>query len=153
MNLDRERDRQLAEQLARDRDASAFHDRYVAHIQKLYCIALRLTDNASDAEDFVHVTWIRAVGAMSRFRGDSSLRTWLTSILINRCRENFRGRRELSLDDSAELVASPPVTELCAIEEIDLERSIAAMPNRYREMFVLHDIEGFTHAVLCLGTE
>ena len=155
MSLQRETDRQLAERLVRDRDAAAFHELYVAHSETLYCIALRFTGNSSDAEDFVHDTWIRAVGAINRFRGDSSLRTWLTSILINRCRESFRGRRELSLEDSAEAIASPGASELHAIEEIDLERALAAMPNRYREVFVLHDIEGFTHVEIAvlLGIE
>ena len=145
MSLTREDEKRLAERLARDRDPVAFRRLYLEHTQTLYSIAFRLTGNGSDAEDFVHDTWLRAVGAMGRFRGDSSLRTWLMSILINRCRESFRARRELSLEECSEPIALSDESESSVIDQLDIDRALAAMPDRYREVFVLHDIEGFTH--------
>lgn len=145
MNLTRNEELALAQRLAHDRDPSAFHDLYNAYSGSLYSIALRMTGNASDAEDFVHDTWLRGVGAIGRYRGESSLRTWLTSILINRCRESFRSRRELSLEDCSEPVALSHESESAVIDHVDIDRALAAMPDRYREVFVLHDIEGFTH--------
>lgn len=145
MSLSKEEERSLAQRLAHDRDPAAFYELYKAYTGTLYSIALRMTGNTSDAEDFVHDAWLRAVAAIGRFRGDASLRTWLTSILINRCRESYRPRHETSLDDCLEIVASEREEESAMLDQVDIDRALAEMPARYREVFVLHDIEGFTH--------
>ena len=84
-------------------------------------------------------TWLRATARLHEFRGDASLRTWLAGFTINCCRERWR-RREPEAPESAEPAASEPI-----VERLDLEAAIAALPDGHREVFVLHDLEGFTH--------
>ena len=92
----------------------------------------------------VQEAWIRAVRQLSKFRWESSLRTWLTAIGLNLARETLRKRartRTEEIDDRLELSARP----VRDAERIDLERAIARLPNGYRTVLVLHDVQGFTH--------
>jgi RNA polymerase sigma-70 factor, ECF subfamily len=118
---------------------------YRRHTPMLFALARRRTGNPADAEDAVHDAWIRAVAGLPRFRGASSLRTWLTGILINRLREGERARRSESLDDVPEPSLDPPPSLPIDIDPIDLRRALDLMPAGYHEVLLLHDVEGFTH--------
>ncbi len=92
----------------------------------------------------VQDTWLRAVRALPRFRWESSLRTWLMGIGLNRAREVLRGRARspgVPDGDGVEVAVHPPPTA----ERLDLERAIACLPDGYRTVLLLHDVEGFTH--------
>jgi len=130
------------------RDEAAFLALYRAHTPPLYRIARRLLrGNAQGAEELVQTTWIRATGGLHRFRWGSSLRTWLTGILINCSRETLREQtaardaRHGEPEFSGEAAARPG----SAPERLDLERAIDSLPDGYREVLVLHDIEGYSH--------
>lgn len=140
-------DRELAARLLDGRDEPAFRELYRRHTPPLYATALRLSSGPPDAEDAVHDAWVRAVEALGRFEWRSSLRTWLTSILLHRLREMARQeRRTLPLDDDAPLAAAAPPPPLPhGVDPLDLERAVAALPAGYRQVLVLHDVEGFTH--------
>jgi RNA polymerase sigma-70 factor (ECF subfamily) len=147
---DVEDDGALVDRLARNREARAFDLLYRRHTPGLYSTAVRLTANTDAAEDIVHDAWLRAVDVLSRFSGRSSFRTWITGILINCHRERVREhRREMAESDVAldEIVDSSSAGALdgSQIDPLDLEAAIAALAPRFREVFVLHDIEGFTH--------
>ena len=61
----------------------------------------------------------------------------------------------MSLEDCAEPVASPRQSESLLIDQVDVQRALTEMPDRYREVVVLHDVEGFTHVEIAglLGIE
>jgi RNA polymerase sigma-70 factor (ECF subfamily) len=108
-------------------------------------MAMRLTGESADAEDVVHDTWLRAVDGLPRFEWRSSLRTWLTSILVNRTRELERQARPV-LPLEEELAPDEPPPQLPRdVDPLDLEAAIHALPAGYRQVLVLHDVEGFTH--------
>jgi RNA polymerase sigma-70 factor, ECF subfamily len=132
--------------LVRERDPAVWATLYTTHTPMLYALALRLVGNGSDAEDIVHDTWLRAMGALSGFRGRSSFRTWLAGILVNRTREHLRERPQEPLDDKLypDIEAMPRLP--LDVDAIDLERALGRMPHRYREVVLLYDVEGFTHA-------
>ena len=140
----------LVARLARDRDARAFESLYRRHTPAVYGTAVRLTGDADAAQDIVHDAWVRAVESLDRFSNRSSFRTWLTGILINCHREHSRERRrevaesDAPLDDVVGSSGSAPL-DGSRIDPLDLEAAIAALAPRFREVFVLHDIEGFTH--------
>jgi len=138
-------DRSLADAVAGAGDERAFRELYRRHTPALYQLVLRMLGGvASDAEDVVQETWIRAVRQLSKFRWESSLRTWVTAIGLNLAREVLRKRarsRTEELDDHPGL-STRPVRDA---DRIDLERAIARLPNGYRAVLVLHDVEGFTH--------
>jgi len=87
-----------------DGDESAFTELVHRYRGRIYGLTLNLLHNASDAEEITQDTFIRAYRGLSRFRGDSSLSTWLYRIALNLARNRywyfFRRRRQhwLSLD-------------------------------------------------------
>jgi RNA polymerase sigma-70 factor, ECF subfamily len=131
--------------VARTGDPDAFHLLYRRHTDMLFTMAVRLLGNRLDAEDAVHDTWLRAMRASTRFHGTATVRTWLTGILVNRVRELLRARPLESLDLLPDRAASDREIPDRTAEAIDVSRALAEMPERYREVFVLHDIQGFTH--------
>lgn len=138
-------DRELVARVLDGQEESAFRLLYSRHTAALYGIAMRLTGESADAEDAVHDAWVRALDGLARFEWRSSLRTWLTSILLNRIRELDRDDRLVAIADD-ESIAAPERLELPRnVEPMDLEAAIRALPPGYRRVLVLHDVEGFTH--------
>lgn len=145
-------DRVLVRRFLRSKDETSFRALYRRHTPALYRLGLRLVGGSeADAQDAIQDTWIRACKSLPRFEWKSSLRTWLAGILINRTREFNRERlrqpeEELPDELPASTVARPG-------ERIDLEQAIASLPAGYRQVLVLHDIEGNTHEEISLLLE
>ena len=138
-------DRELVDAVVRDGDEVAFRDLYRRYTPRLYLTALRLLGHSEmDAEDAVQETWIRAVREMGKFRWESALGTWLTAIAGNVARDHLRKVRRR---DEQQLGAeeAPLLARVIGAEGIDLERAIALLPEGYRTVLVLHDVEGLTH--------
>ena len=85
-------------------DQQALRALYDIHGARVYCLALRLTGSAADAEDIVQDAFLRAFGALGRFRRESKFSTWLYRIVLNRCRDLLatRNRRETVTDEQWE---------------------------------------------------
>ena len=108
-------------------------------------MALRLmAGRAADAEDVVQEAWLRAAKRVADFEWRSTLSTWLVSIAINCARERLRARPIVTVpaEELEQVGTTPSAPHLV----LDLERAIAALPDRRRHVLVLHDIEGWTHA-------
>jgi RNA polymerase sigma-70 factor, ECF subfamily len=141
-------DRQLAESLLRAGEERAFRELYRRNTPRLYQLLLRLLgDDVRDAEDAVQETWIRAVEALERFRWESAFSTWLTGIAIHVARDALR-RRSRGREDLWDETFDPPGPEVPLGERIDLERAIAMLPDGYRAVLVLHDVEGMPHEMI-----
>ena len=153
MNRDRDDDRHLVGRVIR-RDERAFSALYDRHTPYLYRLALRLTGgDEAGASDIVHDAWVRAVERLARFEWRAQLRTWLAGFVINVARERVRAEDEhLSLDVS---VAEDEPALPGAIERVDLERALSALAPGFRQVLVLHDIEGYKHEEIArlLGIE
>jgi RNA polymerase sigma-70 factor (ECF subfamily) len=138
-------DRELAALFMDRGDEEAFRLLYRRHTPRLYAIALRLLAGRSpDAEDVVQDAWLRAAAGLADFEWRSALSTWLVAIAINCARERLRARPMVPAppDELARVPAHPGSPDV----SIDLERAIAALPDRRRQILVLHDVEGWTHA-------
>jgi len=120
-------------------DEGAFRELYRLHTPRLYAVTLRLLSRSSDAEDAVQEAWLRAVRSLGAFRRESSFATWLTGIGI-RCALEILRKRSPSFNDPLE-----PSVETVPHLTVDLERAIAELPDGYRAVLVLHDVEGHTH--------
>lgn len=150
VTTDAERDDALLDRLARTGDARAFEILYHRHTKALYATAVRIARDEDVAADVVHDTWVRAVESLHRFENRSALRTWLTGILINRVREWQREQQRDGVDDDVTVdeLIDPALTsplDASRFDRLDLEAAIAALPPRFRQVLVLHDIEGFRH--------
>ncbi len=149
-------DRSLVESFLNDRCERAFRALYQRHTPVLYRVALRMSaGRRRDAEDIVQTTWIRAAERLSGFRWESALPSWLTGIALNCCREAIRRRARDDGDTLDGLDGPVSPARNGSLGRIDLERAISRLPAGYREVLILHDIEGYTHAEIgsLLGIE
>ncbi|MEO8561785.1 MAG: sigma-70 family RNA polymerase sigma factor [bacterium] len=138
---------------ARRGDVDAFELLYRAHSARVYALCLRLTGDAVQAVELAQDVFIRAWEALSDFRGEASVATWLHRIAVNAMLTKRRGDQRRSArvaladddeDDARDLAAgSSPARDVGTA--IDLERAIASLPPGVRRAFVLHDVEGYTH--------
>jgi RNA polymerase sigma-70 factor (ECF subfamily) len=142
-------------------DEGAFRDLYRRHTPSLWRTALRMArGDEQEARDVVQETWLRAVRRLPTFRWESSLRTWLVSIAIHCAHEHSRrAGRWIPVEDVDAVMAvameSPTIGGPASVDPVDLARAIEALPDGYRSVLVLHDIEGYTHAEIgrALGIE
>jgi RNA polymerase sigma-70 factor (ECF subfamily) len=140
-------DREAVQAFLARRDEASFLVLYRRHTPYLYRLALRLlAGRRAEAEDAVQETWLRAAARLGAFRGEAALRTWLAGFTVNCCRELLRAPGAAPAADHVRAVpfAGP---------DLDLERAIAALPAGYREVLVLHDLEGYTHEEIAARLE
>jgi RNA polymerase sigma factor (sigma-70 family) len=141
-------DRGLVASFVANADESSFRRLYAAHTPRLYLSLLRLCGGReAEAEDLLQETWIRAAQGLSSFRWQSALRTWLYGIALNVWREALRERPAPagSLDAVPEEQPDGRGSARDGETALDLEREVRRLPEGYREVLVLHDIEGHTH--------
>jgi len=136
---------------AQQGDRTAFEALYRAHAGRVYALCLRLTADAAQAEERTQDAFIRAWERLATFRGESAFSSWLyrltvNEVLLGRRAERRREQRIVTTDDPAALErprgADPASGGGSAV---DLERAVAALPPGAREVFVLHDVEGYRH--------
>jgi len=142
------------------RDAGASRHLITANNQRLFRAAWSILKDRAEAEEAVQAAYMAAFGAIGHFEGRSSLSTWLTRIVINealaRQRAAARRRRQLEemgvsmLDDYRAVFArgSDPVGPEAAAAHVRLrgllEEAIAKLPEQFRTVFVLRDVEGLS---------
>jgi RNA polymerase sigma-70 factor (ECF subfamily) len=129
-------------------DAAAERELYETYVDRIYRLAFRLAGDDELARDFTQATFIRAFEKIGSFRGDSSLSTWLhsigVSVALNGLRKSKRQwSREAPMEEgltigSTRTEAEPDLKERMA-------RAIDSLADKYRTVFVMHDVEGFTH--------
>ena len=132
----------------RQGDAAAERQLYQAHVDRTYRLAYRLTGDEDLAQEFTQETFIRAFDRINQFRGEAAFGTWLrsiaTSVIYNGLRKikRFR-RREFTLEEASGLGGSDTAAEPDLKQR--LARAIEDLPAKYRMVFVMHDVEGYTH--------
>jgi len=131
---------------------------YDAHVDRVYRLAYRLAGDDALAQDFTQETFIRAFAKLDTFRGESALSTWLhaitTTVVLNGLRKVKRfHQREADLEAADGVSGGPREAEPDL--KARLRHAIDALPRGYRTVFVMHDIEGFTHEEIgvALGVE
>jgi len=137
-------DRDLVAAYLGGRDEAAFRDLYRAHTPALFRFAV-LRVGASAAEDVVQETWLRAARTLERFEWRSSLRTWLTGIALNLCRDQHRRTGRLRLVEQPPPAAQEPAAAARGPDRQALAKALEALPEGAREVLLLHDVQGFTH--------
>jgi RNA polymerase sigma-70 factor (ECF subfamily) len=107
-----------------------------------------MAGSASLAEDLAQDVFIRAWQKLGSFRGDSAFSSWLHRLAVNvvLSRQRSRRRREsrvVAVEDPE--VHDVPRSERSPGAAVDLEKLVASLPPGARRVFVLHDVEGFSH--------
>lgn len=134
-------------------DRQAFEALYRVHVNRVFALCVRMTNDRSSAEELTQDVFVRAWQKLSLFRGDSAFGTWLhrlaVNVVLNARKTEGRDRRRFGGKD-AEPDEEPAELKLVARTEtpglaIDLEQAIGMLPPGARKVFVLHDVEGFKH--------
>ena len=131
------------------------------HNQRLFRAAWAILRNRAEAEDAVQSAYVRAFGSAAAFEGRSSLTTWLTRIVINEAlgRRRAAKRRMSSLDPGSvtvldsyrdkmmrgSMIGASPDSALAQQQVRQLlERAISKLPEQFRIVFILREIEGLS---------
>ena len=121
---------------------------YDAHVDRVYRLAFRLAGDDELARDFTQETFIRAFDRIGTFRGESRLSTWLhaiaTTVSLNGLRRVKRFRTRETALEAADGVAGG-VRSAEPDLKTRLRDAIDALPDKYRTVVVMHDMEGYTH--------
>lgn len=157
-----EDDQRLVDSFSEHRDDRSFRQLYRRHSPMLYALAVRLSRSRKAAENLLQETWFRAVSRHENFQHRSKYSTWLVGILINCHREDTRRiskserveqeyKEETGHSATAALFDGPTTT----VNSIDVERALSSLAPGYREIVILHDVNGYTHKEIAamLGIE
>ncbi|MBV9242722.1 MAG: RNA polymerase sigma factor [Acidobacteria bacterium] len=137
---------------ATDGDLAAFELVYERYHRRTYSLCLRMTASQTEAEDLTQEVFIQLFRKIGSFRGDSAFSTWLHRLTVNQVLMHFR-RRSVKNEKTSEDGEMPEQTvtgtsnpnRMAVIDRIALKNAISQLPNGYRNVFVLHDVEGFEH--------
>lgn len=161
-------DKALAQRIA-DGDNGAFEQLMRRHNRRLYRVARAALRDEADAEDALQEAYIAAYRAMGRFRGDASLATWLSRLVLNEClgrlrrdrrRDNIvpmHGSDVLDAEEPDAMVMQTPSdslddTLIRAEMRALIERRLDELPEDFRLVFVLRSVEELSveETALCL---
>ena len=138
----------------RQGDALAFEEIYQRYRGMVFNLALRMSGDRERAADLSQEIFLRIYRHLSRFKGRSSLKTWIYRVGLNCCRSRLSRKRlpTQPLPDAAEVLEELQ-DETTSPERVALARdagrlvaeALRELPVTYREAVVLRDIEGFTY--------
>ena len=132
--------------LAAGGDPSAFERLYRTHVARIHSLTRRML-GTHEADEVTQDIFVRTWQKLGQFRGESAFSTWLHRLAINvviERRRTFAIQRERMSDDPAALdmaTVAPARADLT----VDFEHAIGQLPAGAREIFVLHDVEGYKH--------
>jgi RNA polymerase sigma-70 factor (ECF subfamily) len=140
-------ERELVERAGRG-DEVAFRALYDENVDRIYRLMYRMAGEQELAMDFTQEAFVRAYQRLDQFRGDAAFSTWLHSIAVSVALNGLRKvdrhrKRERSLEDAAPVASSRRASEPGLRERI--ERAVDGLPDIYRTVFLMHDLEGYNH--------
>jgi RNA polymerase sigma-70 factor (ECF subfamily) len=155
LNLPPSPDRELAHgdseradvALAAAGDERAFERLYRRHVPRIHSLVRRMVGGGeTEVDELVQDVFVRAWQRLSTFRGEAAFGTWLhrlaVNLVLNAQKSSARGRKLFDDDAAIELSPGRRVTPEVTM---DLEDALAMLPKGARQIFVLHDVEGFLH--------
>jgi RNA polymerase sigma-70 factor, ECF subfamily len=143
--------------LAQQGDAAAFEHLYHLHKRRVYALCLRMVGNTTEAEDLTQEAFLQLFRKIATFRGESAFSTWLHRLAVNVVLMRLRKRTlpETSLEEATEPdeetggprrdFGTADLRLSGSIDRMNLERAIAELPQGYRSIFILHDVQGYEH--------
>jgi len=132
---------------AQQGDVEAFESLYRLHAGTIYALCRRMASDEREARDLVQDVFVRAWERLTTFRGQSSLGTWLHRLGVNVVLERIRATKR----DAARMIEGDDSTfgsrstDAGIDAGIDLDAALVHLPGGARTVFVLHDIEGYSH--------
>lgn len=131
---------------AQDGDTNAFEALYREGVGRIHALCLRMVSDEARARELTQEVFVRAWRKLPSFRGEGSFHGWLHRLAVNVVYHALRGQTRRRSREERVAVERRPRGDGSPELRVDLERAIAALPMRARTVFVLHDVEGYTHA-------
>ncbi|HTM24707.1 MAG TPA: RNA polymerase sigma factor [Vicinamibacterales bacterium] len=127
-------------------DVSAFEDLYRTHLPRVHSLVRRMT-GGRDADELTQDIFVRIWQKLGTFRGDSSFTTWMHRLAVNVVIERFRSEqtRRARLHDGEAIFETLAGRMETPDLGMDFETALEKLPDGAREIFVLHDVEGYKH--------
>ena len=134
-------------------DRQAFEKLYRVHVNRVFALCVRMTNDRAAAEELTQDVFVRAWQKLSLFRGDSAFGTWLhrlaVNVVLNARKTEGRDRNRFGVrdfeDDDDPIEVHFTARAFTPGLSIDLEQAIGMLPPGARKVFVLHDVEGYKH--------
>jgi RNA polymerase sigma-70 factor (ECF subfamily) len=131
-------------------DLDAFEALYHAHADAIYALCRRMVADEREARDLVQDVFVRAWERLTTFRGQSALATWLHRLAVNVALEQLRRtRRDAArlIEGDGEVLDAAGARHEAARADVrmDLDAALTRLPPGARTVFVLHDVEGYSH--------
>ncbi|MDP5060943.1 MAG: RNA polymerase sigma factor [Maribacter sp.] len=130
------------------KNRQAQEELYNSYKKKLYPVCLKYCSSHSEAEDHLHDTFIIIFDTIIKYKGKGSFEGWMKRIAINKAIDKYKKNNVYSLDDNT----ANTLTEDYTLEDEDLPPTLEALialiqelPNQYRIIFNLYEIDGFSH--------
>ena len=143
--------------LAQQGDDRAFKRIYELHSRRVRAVCLRMTGSAAEADDLTQEAFLQLFLKLRTFRGESSFYTWLHRLTVNIVLMRFRRKSLLhvSFEEMNERdgengrprreVGGPDLQLRDFVDRLSLRRAVDQLPEGYKAMFILHDVEGYEH--------
>ncbi len=132
--------------LAASGDTHAFERLYRAHVRRVHNLVRRMLGE-DDVDELTQDIFVRVWQKLGTFRGDSAFSTWLHRLAVNVVlarRSELGTRRQRYFDDDAPL-AMVSARRTTPEAGLDFENALLQLPDGARQVFVLHDMEGYRH--------
>jgi RNA polymerase sigma-70 factor (ECF subfamily) len=133
--------------LAAAGDRRAFERVYRENVNRVFSICARMAGDRTLAEELTQDVFVRAWEKLSLFRGESAFTTWLHRLAVNVVIERFRTERtrRARMHDGEAIFETLPALPQTRDIGMDFEAALEKLPDGAREIFVLHDVEGYKH--------
>ncbi len=122
---------------------------YRRHSSKLYAVCLQYSGNDEEARDILQEGFIKIFDNLKNYKHEGSFEGWMRRIVVNTALEKFRSRHNLfrvdDIDTIIEPEAEPDTEDYSGLEAVDLLFIIRELPPKYRMVFNLYAIEGYSH--------
>jgi RNA polymerase sigma factor (sigma-70 family) len=122
---------------------------YRRHSSKLYAVSLQYSGNDEEARDILQEGFIKIFENLRQYKHEGSFEGWMRRIMVNTALERFRSRHNLyrvdDIDQIPEPDAEPDNQDYAGLEANDLLEIIRELPPKYRMVFNLYAIEGYSH--------
>jgi RNA polymerase sigma-70 factor, ECF subfamily len=127
-------------------DMSAFEHLYRTHLPRVHSLVRRMS-GGRDADELTQDVFVRVWQKLGSFRGDSAFATWLHRLAVNVVIERFRQDtvRRQRMHDGEEIFETLSAPVGSGDFSMDFEAALLSLPDGAREIFVLHDVEGYKH--------
>ena len=122
---------------------------YRRHSSKLYAVCLQYSGNDEEAKDILQEGFMKVFENLHHYKHEGSFEGWLRKIVVNTALEKYRKRNHLYRVDDIDMIdepeAMPDTEDYSGLQAVDLLYMIRELPPKYRMVFNLYAIEGYSH--------